>query len=268
MAMHQGQDILVLPNAYDAISAALMADAGARAIATTSGGCAFALGYPDGEKIPRALMLEAIGRMADAIELPLSADMEAGFGESAEAVAETLLLTAEAGAVGINIEDSTKGGKRTLIDFDLAVKRISAARVAADSTGMQFVVNARTDAFAVTNDKAGAFDEAVKRANAYFEAGADCAFVIGVRDGDTIGRLAQEIRGPLNILAGPGSPSVAELAALGVKRVTVGSSFAKAAMTLVQKGAQELLREGTYGFAEGALGQPDINRALEGKRAD
>ncbi len=264
-AMHSGAGILVLPNAYDVASAALLVDVGFKAVATTSGGCAFSLGYPDGENIPRDDMCAAVKRMADAITVPLSADMEAGFGESASAVGDTVRATLEAGAVGINIEDSTKHGPRTLIDFALSVERIRSARAAADASGIDMVINARTDAFAVTgDDKDAAFGEAVRRANAYLDAGADCAFVISVRDSAAIGRLAEAINGPLNILAGPGSPNVSELEQLGVRRVTVGSSFAKAALTLVRKGAEEMMNSGTYEFAAGALGQPDIHRVLKG----
>ena len=264
--LHERDDILVLPNAYDAASACLLADAGAAAIATTSGGCAFSLGYPDGERISRDEMCAVVQRICRATSLPVSADMEAGYGESAESVAETVLATIAAGAVGINIEDSTKGGARSLIDLGPAVERIKAARKAADTTGISLLINARTDAFSVRGDNSKeVFVEAVSRANAYLEAGADCAFVIGVRDRDTIGSLVKAINGPVNILAGPGSPTVGELARLGVKRVTVGSSFAKAALTLVRRGAEELLRDGTYGFAEGALGQPEIHKVLEGK---
>lgn len=262
-AMHSTNGILVLPNAYDVASACVLAGAGAKAVATTSGGCAFSLGYPDGEKITRDEMCAVVKRMANAITVPLTADMEAGYGSSPAAVADTVRATLMAGAVGLNIEDSSKGGTRVLFDFDQSVARVEAARQAADQAGIPIVLNARTDAFAIYGDKDLAFSEAVRRSNAYLAAGADSAFVISVRDAETIGRLVQAIRGPLNILAGPGSPTVRELEQLGVARVTVGSSFAKAALTVVKRGAEELLGKGTYTFAEGALGQPDIHKLLK-----
>ncbi|TDI68266.1 MAG: isocitrate lyase/phosphoenolpyruvate mutase family protein [Alphaproteobacteria bacterium] len=269
-ALHRRPGILVLPNAYDAASAAIFADAGFKAIATTSGGCAFSLGFRDGEHITRDAMAAIVARICAAVDLPVSADMEAGYGATPEAVADTVRATIAAGAVGINIEDSTKTGPRELLEFDLAVARIRAARTAASDAGLAMVINGRTDVYSVASGPVGGgggaalFHEASRRANAYLEAGADCAFIIGARDGELIGRLAAAIHGPLNVLAGAGSPSVAELEALGVKRVTVGSGFAKAALTVVKKGAEELRDKGTFEFTRGALGQADIHRILGG----
>jgi len=264
-ALHRGLGILVLPNAFDVASACILADAGFEAIATTSGGCAFSLGFCDGENILRDSMAAAVARIAAAVDLPVSADMEAGYGTFPEAVVDTVRATIDSGAVGINIEDSTKGGPRALLEFDLAVKRIRAARAAAIDAGLSMVINGRTDVYSVGGeDEAGLFHEATRRANAYLEAGADCAFVIGVRDGALIGRLAAAVDGPLNVLAGADSPSVAELEALGVKRVSVGSGFAKAALTVVKNGAKELREKGTFEFTRGALDQSDIHRILKG----
>jgi 2-methylisocitrate lyase-like PEP mutase family enzyme len=261
--LHRGDGILVLPNAYDVVSACVLADVGFEALATTSGGCAFSLGFSDGEIISRAEMAAVVGRIAGAVELPVSADMEAGYGSGPDDVAETIRATIGAGAVGINIEDSTKHGPRALIDFDLSVARIQSARAAA--AGFPMVINARTDVYSVqASDDEAMFVEAARRANAYLEAGADCAFVIGVRDAELIGRLAGAIDGPLNVLAGLGTPSVEELHSLGVKRVSLGSSFAKAALGHVKKAAEELHNHGTYEFVRGGLGQPEINRILKG----
>ncbi len=263
--LHRGDGILVLPNAYDVISACVLADVGFEAIATTSGGCAFSLGFGDGENISRGEMAAVVGGIAAAVDLPVSADMEAGYGPRPEDVAETVGATIDAGAVGINIEDSTKHGPRALLDFDLSVARIRAARDAAAAAGLAMVINARTDIYSVggSGDEV-MFEEAQRRANAYLEAGADCAFVIGVKDGDLIGRLAGAIDGPLNVLAGPDTPSVEQLQSLGVKRVSLGSGFAKAALSHVKKAAEELRDHGTYEFTRGVLGQPEINRILKG----
>ncbi|MEE8562037.1 MAG: isocitrate lyase/phosphoenolpyruvate mutase family protein [Alphaproteobacteria bacterium] len=264
-ALHRRPGILVLPNAYDAASACILADAGFKAIATTSGGCAFSLGFFDGENISRDAMAAIVARICTAVDLPVSADMEAGYGPTPEAVADTVRATIIAGAAGINIEDSTKTGPRELLEFDSAIARIRAARTAATDAGLALVINGRTDVYPVGGgDESALFDEATRRANAYLEAGADCAFVMGVRDAELIGRLAAAIHGPLNVLAGADSPSVAELEALGVKRVTVGSGFAKAALTVVKKGAEELREKGTFEFTRGALGQADIHRILGG----
>lgn len=262
-ALHTGDGLFVLPNCWDAGSACVLADAGFAAIATTSGGCAFSLGYCDGENMPRDEMLAMIRRIAHAVAIPVSADIEAGYGKSPEAVAETVRLAVEAGAVGVNIEDTDKSGPRRLLDFGLSVARIEAAVGAARASGMDIVINARTDGYLVGGGD-GVFEETVRRANAYLDAGAGSAFVVGAREGALIARLALAIHGPLNILAGPGTPPVPELARMGVKRVTVGSNIAKAALTLVRRAAEELSGPGTYGFAEGALTQPEIHRILRG----
>ena len=259
--LHQSNGILVLPNAFDVVSACLMADVGFDAVATTSGGCAFSLGYRDGENIPRAEMVAAISRISHALDIPVSADMEAGYGRSAEDVSETVEETIKAGAVGINIEDSQKNGPRALFDYELSIKRIKAARSAIDQSGIQMVLNARTDAFMTGEEEPT--EVAIKRSNAYLEAGADCAFVIGVSDKAQIAKLAKEIDGPLNVLAGAKSPNILELEALGVKRVTFGSGFAKAGLSYIQTGLEELKKLGTYGWVEGTMGQPDIHRMLK-----
>lgn len=263
-ALHTGDEIFVLPNCWDVGSACVLADAGFGAIATTSGGCAFSLGYCDGENMPRDEMLGAVKRIARAVSIPVSADIEAGYGKSPEAVANTVRLTIEAGAVGINIEDRDKSGPRQLLDFDLSVARIEAAVEAATASGMDIVINARTDGYLI-GDGDAVFAETVRRANAYLDAGAGSAFVVGARDGQLIARLVSAIHGPLNILAGPGTPPVPELGSMGVKRVTVGANIAKAALTLVRRAAEELSGPGTYRFAEGSFTQPEIHRILRGE---
>jgi len=269
LALHGEPGILVVPNAYDVASACILADVGFKAVATTSGGCAFSLGYRDGEHMSRDAMAAVVAGIAGALDLPVSADMEAGYGTAPGAVADTVAATIDAGAVGINIEDSTKGGERALLDFDLSVERIRAARGAADVAGLPLVINGRTDVYSVGGlDDDALLQESARRANAYLEAGADCAFIIGVSDGDLIGRLAAAVGGPLNVLAGANSPPVAELETLGVKRVTLGSGLAKAALTLVKDAAEELMTQGTYTFTRDTLGQPEINRILGVRASD
>jgi len=231
-ALHRAPPILVLPNAWDAASAAAFARIdGCRAIATTSGAIAAAHGYPDGERIPRAEMLAAVARIARAVELPVTADLEAGYGDAAG----TAKAAIEAGAVGLNLEDG-------LGPVEEHVERIRAVRAVAESAGVPLVVNARTDVF-LRGD--GNVDEAVRRGNAYLEAGADCVFPIMAADPGTIRRLAAEIHGPINILHRPDLPSVAELERLGVARVSVGSGLYRAALAHAETLARALLEAGS-----------------------
>jgi 2-methylisocitrate lyase-like PEP mutase family enzyme len=222
----------VLANAWDVASArAVAAVPGCRAIATSSAACARSLGWEDGEQIPPDEMLAAVGRIATAVDLPVTADLEAGYGD---AVA-TARAAWEAGVVGLNLEDGNG-------DAGEHARCVAAVRDAVPD----LVVNARTDVFLPGGS--GSVEDAVARANAYLAAGADCAFVIGVEDGETIARLAAAIEGPLNVLAGPSSPPVAELAALGVRRVSLGSGLHRTSLAATRAAAEELLTSGTYGF--------------------
>ena len=259
-ALHTRPDLLVLPNAWDFASALLLERAGFDAVATTSAGIGYSFGYPVGQRMPREEMLSVIRRIAGRLSVPLSADMEAGYGDTPEQVAETTRLTAEAGAVGINIEDRTYDPNEPLIGIEEAADRIRAAREAANRSDM--IVNARTDIYWLGGVGEVAFADTVRRANAYREAGADCLFVPGVRDPDVIRRLAAEIDGPLNILAGPGSPDAATLASLGVKRVTFGATMARAAYAALEQAAAELAASGTYGFMASGAAHADMNRLM------
>ncbi len=260
-ALHRGDDVLVLPNAWDVASARVLVDAGFEAIATTSGGCAFSLGYCDGEHIGRDGMLDIVRRIASAVDVPVSADVEAGYGPTPEDVAATIKGVIESGAVGANIEDTDKLNPGNLVEFELAIERIRAGRAAADAAGIPVVINARVDGFHF-GEGGAIFNDVIRRANGYLAVGADCAFIPFISDGDLIRRVAAAIDGPMNVLAGPNTPSVPELKALGVRRVTVGSGFAKAALTLVQKGAEELKTTGTFEFTRGVLSQAEVHRIL------
>ena len=243
--LHSGPGILVLPNAWDVATARLVEEAGFAAVATTSAGVAWALGYADGERIGRDEMLDAVRRMAAGVQVPVTADVEAGYGATPEAAAETARGVIAAGAVGLNLEDGTSDGD--LLDIGLHVERVQAVRTAGASAGVPIVINARTDAFEVKGWDAGRrFAEAVRRANAYSAAGADCLFVPHVSDGDTIGRLAREIDGPLNIIAGPPAPPIRELERLGVRRASLGPRVVQAALGLVRRAVVELRERGTY----------------------
>lgn len=245
--LHDDPRVLVLPNAWDVASARVFEEAGFAAVGTTSAGIAWSLGYPDGEEIDWYEMVEAIHRIAQAVAVPLTADIVAGFGATPDEVAKTVEVVISAGAVGMNLEDGSGDPDAPLRDHREQVERIGAAREAASSMGVEIVLNARTDVYWL---RVGQEDErlghAVQRANAYREAGADCLFVPGVSDPDLLGVLAKEIGGPLNVLAGPGVPSVPELKSLGVARLSVGSGPARAALGLMQQVAEELLGSGTY----------------------
>ncbi len=244
--LHTSGSLLVLPNAWDAGSARIFVEAGFPALATTSAGIAFSLGYADGEVISRAEMLAAVARITARVTVPVTADMEAGFGRTAEAVAETARAVLAAGAVGMNLEDSEEDDK--LFDFDLSVARVRAAREAATAAGVPLVINARTDAFHLgTLPQDRQFAEAVKRGNAYRAAGADCVFVPFVGDSATIERLVKAIDAPVNILGAPDAPPLQALEAMGVRRVTFGSAPMRATLGLVRRMAREWKDKGTYG---------------------
>jgi len=254
--LHAGPKVLILANAWDAASARLVEAAGFPAIATSSAGVAFALGYPDGERISRADMLDMVRRVARVVKVPVTADVEAGYGSSAEAAAETARGVAAAGAVGMNLEDARDS---RLLPLELQVERIRAARAAGEASGVPLVINARTDVFGVEEiSQAERPAEAVRRANAYLRAGADCAFVPFVSNRDLIGRLAREIQGPLNVLGTPDTPPVPELERMGVRRVSVGGGLARGAygrarriaLEIKEKGSFESLREGAVSYAE------------------
>jgi 2-methylisocitrate lyase-like PEP mutase family enzyme len=262
--MHDRSRILVLANAWDVASARIFEEAGFRAIGTTSAGIAYSLGYPDGEMTPCDDMIAAIGRIARAVGVPVSADIEAAYARAPREVAETVTAVIAAGAIGINLEDTIHPTPGQLFDIPIAADRIHAARKAAEAAGVPIVINARTDVFLFrVGEQTGRFDHAVRRANAYREAGADCLFVPGVYDRETIGALANAINGPINILAGPATPPVAELERLGVARVSVGSGPVRVAMTATRKVAAELLGAGTFGWLGGdTIGHPDANRLM------
>jgi len=243
--LHREPGILVLPNAWDVITARVIETAGFSAIATSSAGVAWALGYVDGERISRGEMLAVVRRIASSVRVPVTADMEAGYGTTPEAAAETARGVVAAGAVGLNLEDGTPDGR--LVDIALHQDRIRAVREAGKASGVPLVINARTDAFEVkewsSTERLGA---AVRRANAYRAAGADCLFVPHVSDATTIGQLAREIDGPLNIIAGPPAPPIPELERLGVRRASLGPRVVQAALGLVRRAATELRERGTY----------------------
>ncbi|MFE2755237.1 isocitrate lyase/phosphoenolpyruvate mutase family protein [Actinosynnema sp. NPDC059335] len=252
--------VLVLPNAWDAGSAALIARAGAKAIATTSGGVSWALGRPDGQALSRDEMVEQVRLVAAAVDVPVTADVEGGYGHAPEDVAATVEAVVAAGAVGVNIEDS-KGFGVPLFTVEEQSARLRAAREAAERAGLpELVVNIRTDVFLFqVGEPEGRLDDVLTRAAAYAEAGADSLFVPGLVDLDVLKRLVEGSPLPVNVMAGPGAPSVAEFEAVGVRRVSLGTAVAQAAFSVAHRAAEEVLTKGTYAELDGALDFGAVN---------
>ncbi|MEU5642202.1 isocitrate lyase/PEP mutase family protein [Streptomyces milbemycinicus] len=257
---------LVLPNAWDATSARIVENAGAAAVATTSAGLAWALGAADGDRLDRDRALGAVAHIVDAVRVPVTADIESGYARDSAGVGDTIRAVIAAGAVGVNIEDALYegdalygSGEGPLRPVAEQAERLAAARQAADEAGARLFVNARIDTFLTG---AGGVDHTLERAAAFLAAGADGIFVPGVVDPVTVKALAEGIDGPLNVMAGPGAPPVAELAALGVARVSVGSGIAQAAHAVVRRAARELLGAGTYESLAEGLDYGELNALL------
>lgn len=256
-SLHVPGTPLVLPNAWDLASARLVEDAGARAVATTSAGLSWALGTADGDRLGREQVVGAVRRIGAVVGVPVSADIESGYGKGPEGVADTVRAVLAAGAVGVNIEDALyEDGGEPLRAVGEQAERLAAAREAADAEGVPLFVNARIDTFLRA---AGGVDATLERAAAFLAAGADGIFVPGAVDPETVRLLVDGVDGPLNVLAGPGAPPVTELAALGVARVSTGSALAQAAHALVRRAARELLDTGTYGGLAESLDYGELN---------
>jgi 2-methylisocitrate lyase-like PEP mutase family enzyme len=262
-SLHRGPKILVLPNAWDVASARIFEEAGVSAIATTSAGVAFTLGYPDGQKIPREEMLAVVARIAARVKLPVTADVESGYGKRPEDAAQTAVEAIQAGAVGVNLEDADHENERALVELPLQLEKIHAVTEAGSRLGVALVINARTDVYL---EQIGTpetrYDETIRRLSAYRDARADCLFAPGIRDVETIARLVRDLRHPLNILVGPGSPPIPELQKLGVARASLGSSAMRATLGFAKKIAGEVLSSGTYSTLEDAPPHLDVNRMM------
>lgn len=264
-ALHRQGHPLVLVNAWDAASARIIEKAGSHAIATSSAGVAFACGYPDGEKISRERMLEAVARICAAVSLPVTADLERGYGDTPEEMRRTAEGLLEAGAVGLNLEDGTGRPEVPLADLALQVEKIRTILAAGRRHGVPIILNARTDVYLRgVGPESGRLAEAVRRGEAYRDAGAACVFVPGVTEPAVIGELVARLACPVNVLAVAGSLSIPELAKLGVARVSLGSGPMRAAMTLARRLAEEALTRGTYASLEGALSNATMNDLMAG----
>jgi 2-methylisocitrate lyase-like PEP mutase family enzyme len=263
--LHHGPRMLVLPNAWDVASARIVEDLGFPAIATSSAGVAFALGSPDGQRITRDEMLDVVGRIARAVRVPVTADMEAGYGTTVEDMAETAKAVVASGAVGLNLEDVTGDDESTHVETDLQVRKIRAIKEASAKLGVPLVINARTDVYLMPiGPEATRFERTVERLRAYREAGADCLFAPGVGDRRIIEKLLKALQAPLNILASsPGCPPLKELERIGVARVSFGAAMMRATMGLVRRIATELRDQGTYSWLlEGGMSFKEATELL------
>jgi 2-methylisocitrate lyase-like PEP mutase family enzyme len=259
--LHRGPSILILPNAWDVPTARIFEDAGFKAVATTSAGVTVSLGYEDGQIIPKDEFLAAIKRIARVLTVPLTVDLVAGFGQTVDEVVSTVRRVVEAGAVGLNIEDFEHQSKQ-LFDLEQQVLKIKAIKTLGEQMGVPIVVNARTDAlrYAEGGDDQK-FKEAVRRAEAYRDAGADCVYPMGLVEPQNIRIFVEELRCPVNVMVTPKTPSVRELETLGVKRLSFGPSAIYAVMGYLKRAAKEVLEEGTFTMLVGdALTYDELNR--------
>lgn len=264
--LHQS-GCFILPNAWDVMSAALIAEAGFPAIATTSSGIAMAGGLLDGERIGMERMFSVVSEIVRRVPLPVSGDLEAGYGLAPEHVAASVTRAIAAGMVGANIED-TEPATRKLLDFELSVQRIRAGAAAAKDAGLaDFVLNARTDPFLIRMGSAEEnFAEAVRRGKAYWEAGARSIFIPGPADAATIGKLAAAIApAPLNVMvwSGGGMPPLAELSRAGLRRVSLGGSLMQSAYGFARQALQGLATpEADFDFAAQGISHADMGKLL------
>jgi len=265
--LHHGPRILALPNAWDAVSARILEELGYPAIATSSAAVAFSLGYPDGQHISRREMLEVVARIARAVKIPVTADMESGYGKSPEEIAETTKQLVASGAVGLNFEDITGDDESSHVELGLQVKKIRAIRDASAALGVPLVINARTDVYLMPIGPAATrFDRTVERLRAYREAGANCLFAPGVVDREIISKLVKALGAPLNILVSQSCPSLDELEKMGVARASAGSSAMRAAMGAFQRVAKDWLAYGSYdSLQKVTIPYPELNLMMARK---
>jgi 2-methylisocitrate lyase-like PEP mutase family enzyme len=267
--LHRGKRLFVLPNAWDVPSARIFENSGFPAIATSSAGMMVSLGYPDGEIIPWTEYLEAVRKIARVLSAPLSVDIVGGFGADAGDVASTIKGILEAGGIGINIEDFVHATKK-LEPVEKEVGKLKAIQTQASSMGVPLVINARTDAlrFAGGDDEAK-LQEAIRRASAYRDAGADCVYPMGLTDRDSISRFVKELDCPVNVMIRKGLPTLQELENLGVTRVSFGPSASYAAMGLLKRISKEILESGSFcGLLEGAISIDELNSLAVPRKDD
>jgi len=263
--LHAGPDPLVLVNAWDAVSARIVERAGAKAIATTSAGIAWALGYPDGERVPVDELLAATARICRVTGVPVTVDIERGFGDSTGAACDVVRALIDMGVTGINIEDGTLPGTRELAPPEILCERVAALR----QLDARLFINARTDTYFVANDDPAArYEDTLRRARLYASAGADGIFVPGMSKLDEIAGLAAAVSLPVNVYAGhTQAPPVAVLAGAGARRISLGCGPLQAALGLLGRIATEAFDGSDAGFramGAGMLPAGEINALFSG----
>lgn len=265
---HEAPPPLLLANAWDALSARLFEDAGFEAVATTSGGLAWALGYRDGEQAPWDAVLEATARIARHIRVPLTADIEQGYAATAREVESHVTAMIEAGIHGLNLEDGLRNPDRPLRDPEDAAERIAAARQAAEATGIPIVINARIDAWSRRiGDDAACLEEALKRGPAYLAAGADCLYPIGLSDPSLIARLTRRLGCPLNIVGRAGGPGIETLADCGVSRISTATGPCLAAYGAARAALNRVRESGSFEALATDLNRAEVETLL-GRNGD
>ncbi len=261
LARHHGRPILFLPNVWDCLSARLFVVAGFDAIATTSGGVAWALGYPDGERAPWPEVVAATARIVRSAQVPVTADIEAGYGTTPSEVAMHVIEIIRTGVVGINLEDGLDGSIRSIDD---AAARLQAAREAAKKEGVPIVINARCDIFHLKNhEEKLRLPATLERCKAYLAAGADCVYPFGLRDPAIIAALTKSLDAPVNITGRPGLPSLSELERMGVARVTIASAPTLVTMSAIQKLAAELHATGGFAALAASFYRPEAQSLFQ-----
>lgn len=267
--LHVGPDAFILPNPYDVGSAKLLAQMGYRALATSSAAAAFGLGRQDAAwAVSRQEMLEHTKAIVEATDLPVSADLESGYGDLPEEVMETISEAIAIGCAGGSIEDATGVPDRPLYDLDLATARIRAARDAIDDIGVPFVLTARSEAILV--DCPNAIDEGIRRLQSYAAAGADCVFMPGLGRAEDIERVVRSVGAPVNVMAGFGHPplTVSQMQDLGVRRISLGSNLVRSALTAFMDASMEVLEQGTFSFTERNRPFAEFDAAFAPNRPD
>jgi 2-methylisocitrate lyase-like PEP mutase family enzyme len=262
-SLHTGGDLLLLPNIWDSIGARILAAKGYRAIATASAAVSASLGYQDGETIKRSTLMDILGRIAGSVDIPVSADLERGYGESLAELEQTIEQVIESGIVGLNIEDRLEkgGGLRTV---EAQCQRIAAVRQVGDRLGVHLVINARVDSFVSTTftDREQAIEEAVMRAQAYACAGADCIYPIGPGDEATVRLLRKRIASPINILGSPKAAPLSVLREVGVNRVSFGPYVFRSCLKTFVDIIEELSTNGDYAVIRNAMSPQEVGEYL------
>jgi len=267
LKMHHAESVFVLPNAWDVASAMIFVHEGYSAIGTTSAGIAASLGYADGQQMTLSENREVVERIVQHTDLPVSADFESGYGETLEGLAQRALTLLLAGAVGLNIEDRLSFVEDRLVDSGLHQDKIRVIRNVANEHGFQLVINARTDAYLLGDDSEKSLRQAIKRGNAYVDAGADCVFIpdTGNLNREDIETLVEEIDAPINVIAGATTPCLADLQEIGVSRVSLGPRPMRAVLSLLRDVAAEIRSKGTFELMSNeSISYDDINEWYSG----